>query len=207
MPSRSKGRGGLFKDEQYRLIRSASRASTRMLRDFEQTTPPLRGFPSLLRRGMVALARHYSGDKILSTDNNYKVVAPEAHQRNTHVPPGASCGFRSQKHGRDHPKRYLHIRYVWKYCAGADRLRDGLLHRRPESSSAISSGVPMDVRFHQSALRLVVVVGAIQDASKYRGALRPWCVGALAVGIVTGYSCRSCRRNHRDEKSPVPGKR
>ena len=45
MPSRSEGWGGLFKDEQYRLIRSASRASIRWLRIFEQTTrrfaPPL----------------------------------------------------------------------------------------------------------------------------------------------------------------------
>jgi hypothetical protein len=45
MPSRSEGWGGLFKDEQYRLIRSASRASIRSLRGFEQTTPPLRGSP------------------------------------------------------------------------------------------------------------------------------------------------------------------
>ena len=52
MPSRSEGWGGLFKDEQYRLIRSASRASIRLLRVFEQTTPALRAFPSLLRRGM-----------------------------------------------------------------------------------------------------------------------------------------------------------
>ena len=36
MPSRSEGWGGLFKDEQYRLIRSASRAFVRWLRDFEQ---------------------------------------------------------------------------------------------------------------------------------------------------------------------------
>src|SRR6476646_4526349 len=43
---------GLFKDEQYRLIRSASRASIRWLRVFEQTTPALRACPSLLRRGM-----------------------------------------------------------------------------------------------------------------------------------------------------------
>jgi hypothetical protein len=52
MPSRSEGWGGLFKDEQYRLIRSASRTSIRWLRNFEQTTPPLRGIPSLLRRGL-----------------------------------------------------------------------------------------------------------------------------------------------------------
>jgi hypothetical protein len=52
MPSRSEGWGGLFKDEQYRLIRSASRTSIRWLRDFEQTTPALRACPSLLRRGM-----------------------------------------------------------------------------------------------------------------------------------------------------------
>src|SRR5262249_54902978 len=44
--------GGLFKDEQYRLIRSASRVSIRWLRIFEQTTPALRACPSLLRRGM-----------------------------------------------------------------------------------------------------------------------------------------------------------
>jgi hypothetical protein len=52
MPSRSEGWGGLFKDEQYRLIRSASRVSIRWLRVFEQTTPALRAFPSLLRRGI-----------------------------------------------------------------------------------------------------------------------------------------------------------
>jgi hypothetical protein len=52
MPSRSEGWGGLFKVEQYRLIRSASRASKRLLRDFEQTTPAFRACPSLLRRGM-----------------------------------------------------------------------------------------------------------------------------------------------------------
>src|SRR5690242_6395541 len=34
------------------LIRSASRAFIRSLRNFEQTTPPLRGCPSLLRRGL-----------------------------------------------------------------------------------------------------------------------------------------------------------
>jgi hypothetical protein len=45
MPSRSEGWGGLFKDEQYRLIRSALRAFIRSLRSFEQTTPPLRGSP------------------------------------------------------------------------------------------------------------------------------------------------------------------
>src|SRR5215471_17590696 len=52
MTSRSEGWGGLFKDEQYRLIRSASRVSRRWLRVFEQTTPALRAFPSLLRRGI-----------------------------------------------------------------------------------------------------------------------------------------------------------
>src|SRR5215831_430813 len=52
MPSRSEGWGGLFKDEQYRLIRIASRTSIRWLRVFEQTTPALRACPSLLRRGM-----------------------------------------------------------------------------------------------------------------------------------------------------------
>jgi len=52
MLSHSEGWGGLFKVEQYRLIRSASRASIRWLRRFEQTTPPLRGCPSLLRRGL-----------------------------------------------------------------------------------------------------------------------------------------------------------
>src|SRR5215467_1744753 len=52
MPSHSEGWGGLFKDEQYRLIRSASRASIRWLRDLEQTTPALRACPSLLRRGI-----------------------------------------------------------------------------------------------------------------------------------------------------------
>jgi hypothetical protein len=45
-------RGGLFKDEQYRLKRSASRAFIRWLRVFEQTTRALRACPSLLRRGM-----------------------------------------------------------------------------------------------------------------------------------------------------------
>src|SRR5262249_44304552 len=52
MPSCSEGRGGLFKDEQYRLIRSASRISIRWLGVFEETTPALRAFPSLLRRGI-----------------------------------------------------------------------------------------------------------------------------------------------------------
>src|SRR5262249_53214303 len=52
MPSRSEGWGGLFKVEQYRLIRSALRVSIRWLRVFEQTTPALRAFPSLLRRGV-----------------------------------------------------------------------------------------------------------------------------------------------------------
>jgi hypothetical protein len=42
MPSHSEGWGGLFKDEQYRLIRSASRTSIRWLRVLEQTTPALR---------------------------------------------------------------------------------------------------------------------------------------------------------------------
>jgi outer membrane protein TolC len=40
MHSRSESWGGLFKVEQYRLIRIASRASLRWLRDFEQTAPP-----------------------------------------------------------------------------------------------------------------------------------------------------------------------
>ena len=64
MPSRSEGWGGaerepdrakqqeLFKDEQYQLIRSASRAFIRWLRIFEQTTPALRARPSLLMRGI-----------------------------------------------------------------------------------------------------------------------------------------------------------
>ena len=41
MPSRSEGWGGLFKDEQYRLIRSAPRAFIRcaLRAVFEQTTP------------------------------------------------------------------------------------------------------------------------------------------------------------------------
>src|SRR5215467_3702256 len=52
MLSHSEGWGGLFKDEQYRLMRSASRASIRWLRVFEQTTPALRACPSLLRRGL-----------------------------------------------------------------------------------------------------------------------------------------------------------
>ena len=56
MPSRSEGWGGLFKDEAHRLIRSASRASIRWLRDFEQTTPALRACPSLLRRGIIPIA-------------------------------------------------------------------------------------------------------------------------------------------------------
>jgi hypothetical protein len=46
----------LFKDEEYRLVRSASRAFIWWLRGFEQTTPPLRGIPSLLRRGMALLS-------------------------------------------------------------------------------------------------------------------------------------------------------
>jgi hypothetical protein len=56
MPSRSEGWGGLFKDEQYRLM-SASRAFMGSLRSFEQffmfrptgltlrATTPLRGSP------------------------------------------------------------------------------------------------------------------------------------------------------------------
>src|SRR5215831_11521729 len=36
-------------------IRSALRSSIRTLRDVEQTTPPLRGCPSLLRRGLAML--------------------------------------------------------------------------------------------------------------------------------------------------------
>jgi len=45
MPSPSEGWGGLFKDEQYRLKRSASRPFIRWLRIFEQTTPALRASP------------------------------------------------------------------------------------------------------------------------------------------------------------------
>jgi hypothetical protein len=45
MPSRSEGWGGLFNDEQYRLIRSALRAFIRAVSSFEQTTPPVRGSP------------------------------------------------------------------------------------------------------------------------------------------------------------------
>src|ERR1700757_306281 len=51
MPSRSEGWGGLFKDEQYRLIRSASRAFIRLLRDFEQTTPAAARLPLLTKEG------------------------------------------------------------------------------------------------------------------------------------------------------------
>ena len=54
MPSHSEGWGGLFNDEQYRLIRSFA-GIIRSLRVFEQTTPPLRGCPSLLRRGLAIL--------------------------------------------------------------------------------------------------------------------------------------------------------
>jgi hypothetical protein len=53
MPSRSEGWGGLFKGEQYRLIRSASRASIRWLRDFEQTTPGASRPPLLTKEGNV----------------------------------------------------------------------------------------------------------------------------------------------------------
>src|SRR5215468_3129138 len=49
MPLLSKGWGGLFKDEQYRLIRSASRAFVRWLHDFEQTTPGASRPPLLLK--------------------------------------------------------------------------------------------------------------------------------------------------------------
>jgi hypothetical protein len=42
--------------EAHRLIRSAPRASIRWLRVFEQTTPALRAFPSLLRRGISSLS-------------------------------------------------------------------------------------------------------------------------------------------------------
>jgi hypothetical protein len=51
MPSRSEGRGGLFKVEQYRLIRSASRGSVRFLRNFEQTTPGASRPPLLTKEG------------------------------------------------------------------------------------------------------------------------------------------------------------
>jgi hypothetical protein len=51
MPSRSEGWGGLFKVEQYRLIRSASRLSIRWLRGFEQTTPGASRPPLLTKEG------------------------------------------------------------------------------------------------------------------------------------------------------------
>jgi hypothetical protein len=63
MPSRSEGWGGaerepdrakhqrLFKDEQYRLIRIASRAFIRWLRIFEQTTPGASRPPLLTKEG------------------------------------------------------------------------------------------------------------------------------------------------------------
>ena len=51
MPSRSDGWGGLFKGEQYRLIRSAARPSIRWLCDFEQTTPGASRPPLLTKEG------------------------------------------------------------------------------------------------------------------------------------------------------------
>jgi hypothetical protein len=51
MPSRNEGWGGLFKDEQYQLIRSASRAFIRSLRIFEQTTPGASRPPLLTKEG------------------------------------------------------------------------------------------------------------------------------------------------------------
>src|SRR5262249_2758810 len=53
MPSRSEGWGGLFKDEQYRLIKRFA-SIIRSLRSFEQTTPPLR-IPLLTKEGNVPL--------------------------------------------------------------------------------------------------------------------------------------------------------
>src|SRR5262249_2212864 len=79
MPSRSEGWGGLFKDEQYRLIRSASRASIRWLRDLEQTTPALRACPSLLRRGIGLNHTYY--------DQHRPKRPPNAHQTSI----SASC--------------------------------------------------------------------------------------------------------------------
>jgi hypothetical protein len=51
MPSHSEGWGGLFRVEQYRLIRTAPRASIRWLRDFEQTTPGAARPPLLTMEG------------------------------------------------------------------------------------------------------------------------------------------------------------
>jgi len=54
MHSRSEGWGGLFKDEQYRLIRSASRESIRWLSRFEQTTRFAAAILTLLKERNVA---------------------------------------------------------------------------------------------------------------------------------------------------------
>jgi hypothetical protein len=57
MSSRSEGWGGLFKDEQYRLITIASRASIRSRYAELLTDHPVCAFgadnPSLLRRGIL----------------------------------------------------------------------------------------------------------------------------------------------------------
>jgi hypothetical protein len=51
MPPHSEGWGGLFKDEQYQLMRSASRSFIRSLRIFEQTTPGASRPPLLTKEG------------------------------------------------------------------------------------------------------------------------------------------------------------
>jgi hypothetical protein len=62
-------RGGLFKDEQYRLIRSASRISVRsaLRADFEQTAPALtaRGHPRLTQAGNGFFSRTVVGQHAL----------------------------------------------------------------------------------------------------------------------------------------------
>jgi hypothetical protein len=95
MPSRSEGWRGLFKvraerapyrsREAHRFIRSASRPSVRTRRDVEQTTPPLRGFPSLLRRGITVLQPVLLGGKILSPKQKWEFCY------NSRSPPSVSC--------------------------------------------------------------------------------------------------------------------
>src|SRR5262249_3149684 len=87
MPSRTEGWGGaerepdrakhqyLFKDEQYRLIRSASR-------DFEQTTPVCifgADSPSLLRRGM-SPAHIQAKKSCRKKTRNYNLVTQKKNQ-------------------------------------------------------------------------------------------------------------------------------
>jgi hypothetical protein len=98
MPSRSEGWGGLFKDEQYRLIRSASRASIRWLRDFAQTTPGASRPPLLTKEGNGAEAqpttsRIHGFDRLLDHTDKRRI---------THV-----CNF-SHRHPGQIPRFIRH---------------------------------------------------------------------------------------------------